>query len=125
MLGLLVVVDRWTRSALIGLFALYLSYVYAGQDFMTFQWDVLLLESGFLAIFLTSGSRVVVWLYRWLVFRYLFLAGVVKLLSGDPTWHKPYRSRVSLLDATAADTARLVCRAAAELAPYRWEQRLP
>jgi hypothetical protein len=28
----------------------------------------------------------VVWLYRWLVFRYLFLAGIVKLLSGDPTW---------------------------------------
>jgi predicted DCC family thiol-disulfide oxidoreductase YuxK len=85
-LGLLVIVDRWTRPALIGLFALYLSYVYAGQDFMTFQWDVLLLESGFLAIFLTSGSRIVVWLYRWLVFRYLFLAGVVKVLSGDPTW---------------------------------------
>ena len=87
MLGLLVVINRWTRSALIGLFALYLSYVYAGQDFMSFQWDVLLLESGFLAIFLTTGSRVVVWLYRWLVFRYLFLAGIVKLLSGDPTWH--------------------------------------
>src|SRR3984957_16764563 len=87
MLGLLVVINRWTGSALIGLFALYLSYVYAGQDFMSFQWDVLLLESGFLAIFLTTGSRVVVWLYRWLVFRYLFLAGIVKLLSGDPTWH--------------------------------------
>ena len=86
-LGLLVVVDRWTRPALIGLFALYLSYVYAGQDFMSFQWDSLLLEVGFLAIFLTGGSRIVVWLYRWLVFRYLFLAGVVKLLSGDPTWH--------------------------------------
>ena len=28
-----------------------------------------------------------VWLYRWLLFRYLFLAGAVKLLSGDPTWH--------------------------------------
>ena len=28
-----------------------------------------------------------VWLYRWLVFRYMFMAGVVKLLSGDPTWH--------------------------------------
>ena len=26
------------------------------------------------------------WLFRWLVFRYLFLAGIVKLLSGDPTW---------------------------------------
>ncbi len=87
LLGLLVVVDRWTRPALIGLFALYLSYVYAGQDFMSFQWDALLLETGFLAIFLTGGSRIVVWLYRWLVFRYLFLAGAVKLLSGDATWH--------------------------------------
>ena len=85
-LGMLVVVDRWTRPALIALFALYLSYVYAGQDFMSFQWDSLLLEAGFLAMFLTSGSRIVVWLYRWFVFRYLFLAGVVKLLSGDPTW---------------------------------------
>jgi predicted DCC family thiol-disulfide oxidoreductase YuxK len=87
LLGLLVVVDKWTRPALIGLFALYLSCVHAGQDFMSFQWDILLLETGFLAIFLTGGSRIVVWLYRWLVFRYLFLAGIVKLLSGDPTWH--------------------------------------
>jgi predicted DCC family thiol-disulfide oxidoreductase YuxK len=86
LLGLLVIVNRWTRPALIGLFALYLSYVHAGQDFMSFQWDTLLLEVGFLAIFLTGGSRIVVWLYRWLVFRYLFLAGIVKLLSGDPTW---------------------------------------
>jgi uncharacterized membrane protein YphA (DoxX/SURF4 family) len=46
-LGLLVVVDRWTRPALIGLFVLYLSYVYAGQEFMSFQWDALLLEVGF------------------------------------------------------------------------------
>ena len=87
LLGLLVVVDRWTRASLIGLFALYLSYVHAGQDFMSFQWDTLLLEVGFLAIFLTGGSRVVVWLFRWLIFRYLFLAGIVKLLSGDHTWH--------------------------------------
>jgi len=86
LLGLLVFVDRWTRTALVGLFALYLSYVYAGQDFMSFQWDTLLLEAGFLAIFLPGGSRIIVWLFRWLVFRYLFLAGLVKLLSGDPTW---------------------------------------
>ncbi len=86
LLGLLVIVDRWTRPALLGLFVLYLSYVYAGQDFMSFQWDSLLLEAGFLAIFLTGGSRIVVWLYRWLVFRYVFMAGLVKLLSGDPTW---------------------------------------
>jgi hypothetical protein len=53
---------------------------------MRFQWDLLLVEAGFLAIFLTARSRIVVWLYRWLIFRYLFLAGAVKLLSGDPTW---------------------------------------
>jgi hypothetical protein len=69
------------------LFVLYLSYVYAGQDFMNFQWDALLLETGFLALFVTGGSRIVVWLYRWLVFRYMLLAGAVKLLSGDATWH--------------------------------------
>ena len=87
-LALLVILDWWTRPALIGLFVLYLSYVYAGQDFMSFQWDLLLLEAGFLAIFLTGGSRIVVWLYRWLLFRYLFLAGAVKLASGDATWHE-------------------------------------
>jgi predicted DCC family thiol-disulfide oxidoreductase YuxK len=86
-LGLLVIADRWTRPALICLFLLYLSYTYAGQVFMNFQWDALLLEAGFLAIFLTGGSKIVVWLYRWLAFRYVFLAGAVKLLSGDPTWH--------------------------------------
>ena len=85
-LALLVVLDRWTGAALGGLFALYLSYVYAGQEFMSFQWDLLLLEAGFLAMFLTGGSRMVVWLYRWFVFRYFFLAGAVKLLSGDATW---------------------------------------
>ena len=82
-LGTLVVFDRGTRPALIGSFALYLSDVYAGQDFMTFQWDSLLLETGFLAMFLTGGSRIVVWLYRWLAFRDFLLAGAVKGLSGD------------------------------------------
>jgi predicted DCC family thiol-disulfide oxidoreductase YuxK len=86
LLGLLVVLNLWTRAALIGLFVLYLSYFYGGQDFTGFQWDLLLLEAGFLAIFLSSGSRIVIWLYRWFVFRYLFLAGAAKLLSGDPTW---------------------------------------
>jgi predicted DCC family thiol-disulfide oxidoreductase YuxK len=86
LLGFLVILDLWTRPALIGLFVLYLSYVYAGQDFMSFQWDLLLLEAGFLAIFLTGGSRILIWLYRWLLFRYLFLAGAVKLLSGDASW---------------------------------------
>jgi predicted DCC family thiol-disulfide oxidoreductase YuxK len=74
------------RRALIGLFVLYLSCTWAGTVFMSFQWDALLLEAGFLAIFLPSGSRIVVWLYRWLVFRYMFMAGAAKLASGDATW---------------------------------------
>ena len=85
-LGALVAAGILQRVSLIALFVLYLSYVYAGQVFMNFQWDLLLLESGFLAIFLTGGTRIVVWLYRLLLFRFLFLAGVVKLVSADPTW---------------------------------------
>jgi hypothetical protein len=85
-LGFLVVIGLWVRPALVGLFILYLSYVYAGQVFTSYQWDLLLLEAGFLAIFLTASSRIVVWLYRWLIFRFMFLSGAVKLLSGNPTW---------------------------------------
>jgi len=85
-LALVVVLGVIVRPALIGLFVLYLSFTHAGQEFMAFQWDGLLLEAGFLAIFLGGGSRIVVWLYRWLVFRYLFMAGVAKLMSGDATW---------------------------------------
>ncbi len=85
-LGALVAFGLLVRPSLVALFVLYLSYVYAGQVFMNFQWDQLLLESGFLAIFLTGGTRIVVWLYRLLLFRFLFLAGVVKLVSADPTW---------------------------------------
>jgi predicted DCC family thiol-disulfide oxidoreductase YuxK len=85
-LGVLVLLNIGVRAALVGAFALYLSFVYAGQAFMNFQWDQLLLEAGFLAIFLTAGSPIVVWLYRFLVFRFLFLAGAVKLASGDRAW---------------------------------------
>lgn len=73
------------RVCLILLYVLYLSLVSAGQDFLSFQWDMLLLEAGFLSIFLGS-SRVVVWLFRILAFRLVFSSGAVKLLSGDPAW---------------------------------------
>lgn len=87
-LGLTITLGVAVRPALVAAFVLYLSYVYAGQLFMSFQWDLLLLECGFLAIFLTGGSRIVVWLYRLLLFRFLFLAGLVKALSGDATWRQ-------------------------------------
>ena len=87
-LSLLVTLGIAQRLALIGLAILYLSFVYAGQLFFTYQWDMLLIEAGFLAVFLTGGSVIVVWLYRLLLFRFLFLAGLVKLASGDATWQQ-------------------------------------
>jgi hypothetical protein len=74
------------RAAVILLFALYLSLVTAGQVFMAFQWDILLLEVGFLATFLSLPGAAVVFLFRCLLFRFMFLSGTVKLLSGDPSW---------------------------------------
>ncbi|TNF94366.1 MAG: lipase maturation factor family protein [Gammaproteobacteria bacterium] len=74
------------RTSLFILLILYLSLYHAGQLFMNFQWDYLLMESGFLALFLTSRSRIVIWMFRWLLFRFRFLSGASKLISGDPSW---------------------------------------
>lgn len=65
---------------------LYLSLVGAGQVFLQFQWDMLLLEAGFLAIFLRASPRLVIWLYRLLLLRFMLQSGLVKLFSGDPAW---------------------------------------
>jgi lipase maturation factor 1 len=75
----------WERLLLAGLYLLYLSLDIAGQDFLSFQWDSLLLETGFLAIFL-GNSKFIILLFRWLLFRLMFLSGVVKLTSHDPVW---------------------------------------
>ncbi len=83
---------------LLVLWALYLSLCCACQIFTNYQWDILLLETGFLAIFLAPWklwprldrepppSGAVLWLLRWLLFRLMFASGVVKLLSADPVW---------------------------------------
>lgn len=74
------------RAAFFVLFIYYLSVVNGGQIFMSYQWDFLLLEAGFLTLFLKPvWSRV--WLFRWLLFRLMFESGCVKLLSHDPAWH--------------------------------------
>lgn len=71
------------------LWLLYLSFVNIGQTFYAFGWESLLLESGFLAIFLgsarTEPSVIMIWLFRWLLFRVIFGAGLIKL-RGDPCW---------------------------------------
>ena len=86
-LALLLLAGRWERGALILLFLLYLSLYRAGQIFMNFQWETLLLEAGLLAIFLQRGPTVLVlFLYHWLLFRLRFMSGFFKLATGDPSW---------------------------------------
>uniref|UniRef100_A0A5S6Q5J5 Lipase maturation factor n=1 Tax=Trichuris muris TaxID=70415 RepID=A0A5S6Q5J5_TRIMR len=91
---------RNTLSYLV-MWYLYLSFVQVGGDFLSFQWDTLLLEAGFLAILLAPirifrrpttkwlpQDNVNIFLFRWLAFRLMFVSGIVKLLIQDPTWWK-------------------------------------
>ena len=84
--AVLLLLAIFERIALILCYSLYLSISVAGQDFTAFQWDIFLLEAGFLGIFLTWGSEIIVFLYRFLIARFMFMGGVVKLASGDPSW---------------------------------------
>jgi lipase maturation factor len=82
---------------LAALWFLYLSFVHVGQLFYGYGWEILLLETGFLAIFLCPvldprpfPARVppptpIVWLLRWVLFRVMLGAGLIKL-RGDPCW---------------------------------------
>ncbi|MEV0029223.1 lipase maturation factor family protein [Nocardia sp. NPDC050793] len=71
------------------LWALYLSIVNIGQVWYSFGWESLLLETGFLAIFLGNDTvappLLVLLLARWLAFRVEFGAGLIKM-RGDPCW---------------------------------------
>ncbi|HET9887633.1 MAG TPA: lipase maturation factor family protein [bacterium] len=90
------IAQRW---GFILLWFLYLSITTVGRDFLSFQWDNLLLEAGLLAAVIAPGR---IWqgrssestepppladrLLEFLLFRLVFFSGVVKLASGDPTW---------------------------------------
>jgi len=71
------------------LWAIYLSFVNVGQTFYGFGWESILLEAGFFTMFLgarcTSVSMIAIWLLRWLEFRIMLGAGLIKL-RGDPCW---------------------------------------
>src|SRR5207248_2598112 len=93
---------------LVALFVLYLSLTIAGQAFFNFQWDALLLETGFLSIFFAPWrlwprelswwpgspppataapvSRDGLFLLKLLLFKLMLMSGVVKLTSGDDSW---------------------------------------
>jgi hypothetical protein len=94
-LGALVAAGRFTRPALGGAWALYLSVCSVGRVFMGYQWDALLLETGALAL-VFAGRRSLASLgpleavaglfVRLLALKLFFFSGTAKLMSGDATW---------------------------------------
>jgi predicted DCC family thiol-disulfide oxidoreductase YuxK len=97
-LAILLIIGIAPAPCLAFLWLIYLSLATVGRDFLGFQWDNLLLEAGFLAIFFSPlqllpklsreppPSRMILWLLRLLLFKLMFSSGCVKLLSGDPNW---------------------------------------
>jgi predicted DCC family thiol-disulfide oxidoreductase YuxK len=97
-LSILLIVGVAPALTLFALVSLYVSLVAVGQTFLSFQWDILLIETGFLAIFIApwrwlairgSGppvSRVGLFLLKFLLFKLMVMSAVVKLTSGDDCW---------------------------------------
>src|SRR5215510_12597561 len=122
--SLLLILGLAPALSLVMLFVFYLSLTIAGQAFLNFQWDVLLLETGFLSIFLAPWrlwprelmwrqgsaaprtrspvSRPGLFLLKFLLFKLILMSGVVKVTSGDDSWgwlnHSFHWSALTALD---------------------------
>ena len=93
----LVVLSGYANAVLLAvLWAMYMSIVHVGQIWYGYGWEIQLLETGFLSIFLCPlidgrpfpncrPPILVIWLFRWLGFRIMVGAGLIKL-RGDPCW---------------------------------------
>jgi hypothetical protein len=96
--SVLVMANVLPRAALVVCFVCFLSFIGVAQDFGQYQSDGMLLEAGFLSLFVAPwgvlpgwgkrslAARAAWWLLLWEWFRIYFESGVVKLMSGDPTW---------------------------------------
>ena len=96
MLSLLVLLGFANVPVLVALWFLYMSFVHVGQLWYSYGWEIQLLETGFLAIFMVPWwdarpfpkipvPTSIIWLLRWLSFRIYLGAGLIKL-RGDPCW---------------------------------------
>ena len=96
--SVLLVLNLWPRGMLAICFVCFLSFVSAAQDFSAYQSDGMLLEAGFLSLFLaprgfrpgwgaaSPPSRISWFLLLWECFRIYFESGVAKIRGGDPEW---------------------------------------
>ena len=96
LISVLLILNLAPRYCLVALWTLYLSFVTIGQDFLSFQWDNLLLETALFALFVAPGGlrgkrqvpphAIGIFLMQWLLFRLHVESGAAKLLTGDRTW---------------------------------------
>ena len=96
--AILLVFNLWPRGMLAICFVCFLSFVSAAGEFSGYQSDGMLLEAGFIALFLAPGGlrrglaenrppiRAALFLLQWECFRIYFESGVAKIASGDPEW---------------------------------------
>jgi hypothetical protein len=92
-----IVLAGFANAIILGiLWFLYMSIVHVGQDWYGYGWEIQLLETGFLAIFLCplldarpfprrKPPTAILWLFRWLAFRIMLGAGLIKI-RGDSAW---------------------------------------
>jgi hypothetical protein len=88
-LGCFLIVGFWTPLVLLLLYIVHLSLVTAGQDFLGFGWETLLLEITAAAFLMTATTpyNTFGWIsLNFILLRFHLQAGASKLLSGDPTW---------------------------------------
>jgi hypothetical protein len=95
-LSIVVLAGYANAIMLAALWAIYMSIVHVGQIWYGYGWETQLLETGFLSIFLCPlidgrpfpkcrPPLLVIWLFRWLGFRIMIGAGLIKL-RGDECW---------------------------------------
>lgn len=105
LLAALLIAGILPGPCLVGLWAVYLSLLSTGGIFMSFQWDILLVEAGFLAVWLAPwrgwrmpfknppplgpGETCALWLAWFLIAKLMFQSGWVKLAwatEQQPEW---------------------------------------
>jgi hypothetical protein len=96
--AVLLVFNIWPRGMLAVCFVCFLSFVGAAGEFSGYQSDGMLLEAGFLSLFLAPAGvrpglgesrppvRAAFYLLLWEWFRIYFESGVAKIVGGDPEW---------------------------------------
>jgi hypothetical protein len=96
--SVLLTINIFPRAMLLLCFLCFLSFVSAASEFSGYQSDSMLLEAGFISLFLAPPGfrprlaphsppiRAAIFLLLWEWFRIYFESGIAKIASGDPQW---------------------------------------